>query len=85
MTLLHPKNRELGPLCGKTPDLASLRGSPVLIDLWATWCGPCLMEMPTIDRIFRYARPAVLYVLGIDQDKNPADALACLKMKLKSK
>lgn len=64
---------------GKTLDLASLRGNPVLIDLWATWCGPCLMEMPTIDRIFRYARPAGLYVLGIDQDRNPADAPAYLK------
>jgi len=66
---------------GKTLDLASLRGNPVLIDLWATWCGPCLMEMPMIDRIFRYARSAGLYVLGIDQDKNPADALAYLKNK----
>jgi hypothetical protein len=37
------------------------------------------MEMPTIDRIFRYARPAGLYVLGIDQDRNPADAPAYLK------
>ena len=37
------------------------------------------MEMPTIDRIFRYAGRAGLLVLGIDQDKNPEDALAYLK------
>lgn len=64
---------------GSTLDMASMRGHPVLIDLWATWCGPCLMEMPTIDRIFRYGRSAGLSVLGIDQDKNPDDALAYLK------
>jgi thiol-disulfide isomerase/thioredoxin len=64
---------------GTTLDLATLRGRPVLLDLWATWCGPCLLEMPTIDRIHRYGKQAGLVVLGIDQDKNPADALAYLK------
>lgn len=66
---------------GKTLDVASLRGHPVLIDLWATWCGPCLMEMPTIDRIFRSAGPAGLSVVGIDEDKNPQDALAYMRKK----
>ena len=60
-------------------DLRTLRGRPVLIDLWATWCGPCLLEMPVIDRIYRFGKPAGLVVVGLDQDKNPADALNYLK------
>jgi cytochrome c biogenesis protein CcmG/thiol:disulfide interchange protein DsbE len=64
---------------GATLDLATLRGRPVLIDYWATWCGPCLLEMPAIDRIYRYTKPAGLMVLGLDQDKNAADAVAYLK------
>ena len=31
--------------------LADFRGSPVLLNLWATWCGPCVREMPSLDRL----------------------------------
>jgi len=64
---------------GRSLDLRTLRGRPVLLDLWATWCGPCLLEMPLIDRIYRFGKPAGLAVVGLDQDKNPADALSYLK------
>jgi thiol-disulfide isomerase/thioredoxin/outer membrane lipoprotein-sorting protein len=64
---------------GRSLDLRTLRGKPVLIDLWATWCGPCLLEMPVIDRIYRFGKPAGLVVVGLDQDKNPADALNYLQ------
>lgn len=37
----------------KPAGLALLRGRPVLVNLWASWCGPCVAELPTIDR----ARP----------------------------
>lgn len=33
---------------GTPVDLASYRGRPVLLNVWATWCGPCLMEMPSL-------------------------------------
>ena len=61
--------------------LASLRGHPVLIDLWATWCAPCLDELPLIDHIFQKTRGMGLVVLGLDYDKDPKTAVDFLKRK----
>ena len=37
-------------LSGETQDIASLRGRPVLLNVWATWCGPCKLEVPALAR-----------------------------------
>ena len=66
---------------GGSLQLASLRGHPVLIDLWATWCGPCLEEMPLIDHIFQKTRGTGLVVLGLDYDQDPKTAVDYLKRK----
>ena len=36
---------------GRTLDTAALRGRPVLVNLWATWCAPCVKEMPLLDAL----------------------------------
>ena len=51
-----PKGRALPPLNGldlkgQTWNLAALRGRPVLINFWATWCAPCKEEMPTLQTL----------------------------------
>ena len=46
--------------------LADFRGRPVLLNLWATWCGPCVAEMPTLDALAA-GRPD-LQVLAVSQD-----------------
>src|SRR5436309_14795117 len=38
-------------LDGKTVTLADLAGKPIVVNLWATWCQPCLKEMPSLDRL----------------------------------
>jgi thiol-disulfide isomerase/thioredoxin len=64
-----------------TLQLDSLRGHPLLIDLWATWCAPCLEEMPLIDHIFRKTRDTGLVVLGLDYDQDSNAAVDFLKRK----
>lgn len=47
--------------------LASFAGKPVLLNLWATWCAPCLKEMPALDRLAAM-RGGALTVLAVAQD-----------------
>ncbi len=55
---------------GRTLTLAEFRGKVVLLNIWATWCGPCRREMPTLDRLqAKLGGPDVEVVaLSIDRD-----------------
>lgn len=60
---------------GGSLDLGALRGHDVLLNLWATWCGPCRREMPALERLAR-AQAGRLVVVAIDQGEDPATARA---------
>ena len=52
---------------GASASLAAFAGKPVLVNLWATWCVPCLAEMPDLDALAR-AQAGRLVVLPVSQD-----------------
>lgn len=58
---------------GESLDLASLKGKPLLINLWATWCAPCIAEMPTLDALIAREQDTGVTVLPISQDMGQAD------------
>ena len=58
--------------------LDAFRGRYVLLNLWATWCGPCVNELPSLARLSRFA-PGVRVVAVDTGDKDDVDAAAFLK------
>jgi len=52
---------------GRPTSMAAFQGKPVLVNLWATWCAPCIIEMPSLDALAARERDA-LHVLALSQD-----------------
>jgi thiol-disulfide isomerase/thioredoxin len=60
---------------GNALDLQSLRGKPLLLNLWATWCAPCIAELPTLNELARM-REGQLRVVTVSQDMANTDKVA---------
>ena len=70
---------ELRDTTGKTVHLSQFRGHPVLLDFWATWCGPCLMSIPSTEKFYEANKGKGLVVLGLNMDDDPSDITAFVK------
>jgi peroxiredoxin len=64
----------LRDLNGQTLRLASFRGKVVLLNFWATWCAPCLVEMPVFAAWQQQYGPQGFEVIGISMDDSAAPA-----------
>jgi len=68
----------LTDLDGRTVNLRDLRGHVVLLNFWATWCGPCVRELPSIERLSREFKGRGLVALGLNAEE-PAVAREFIK------
>ncbi len=64
---------ELPDIAGRHVALSELRGRPVIVNFWATWCQPCRRELPSLEELHRRFEPAGLRVLAVSIDADPQE------------
>lgn len=62
-------------LAGKRDSLLNYKGQVVILNVWATWCGPCRIEMPSLETLYRRYRSEGVAVLAISIDKGADTAV----------
>ncbi|MCB2406995.1 TlpA family protein disulfide reductase [Hymenobacter lucidus] len=75
----YPHSLPLLTLEGKSVNLSALKGKVVFVNLWASWCPPCVAEMPGIHALYKKLDPAKVAFVMISLDENPAKARTLLK------
>ena len=70
--LLHGLN-------GPPRSLDAYRGRPLMINVWASWCGPCRQEMASLERLAWRETDPHLAIIGISTDDDPQQALVLLR------
>ena len=72
-------NFTLKSLAGKNLKLSEMTGNVVLINFWASWCGPCREEMPLLNDLHKKYEPLGFTVLGVNVEEDAKNARGFLK------
>jgi len=64
---------------GSAVSLDDFRGQVVMINFWASWCGPCRQEMPLLEDLYAKYEPLGFTLLGVNVDEDPSAAVEYLK------
>lgn len=64
---------------GANLKLSELRGEVVMINFWASWCGPCRQEMPKLEELYARYKPLGFTILGVNIEEDSSKAKALLK------
>ena len=65
---------ELSGIDSKLYHLSDFKGQVVVLNFWATWCAPCVLEMPSLERLHQSLKDKGLRVIAINMDAPGADA-----------
>jgi thiol-disulfide isomerase/thioredoxin len=78
-TMIRPQRElpsiRLFRLEGGAIDLSSLRGKPILLNFWASWCAACRTELPILERQYRSAWQNNLHVVAVSEDRSSRQAV----------
>src|SRR3990170_8601793 len=58
----------LNDICGKKVTLSQFRGKVVILNFWSIWCGPCLAEMPSLNKLYLEFKDRGLIVIAVAED-----------------
>ena len=64
---------------GETQRLSDLKGKVVFLNFWATWCGPCRNEMPSMESLYNRYRDRGLEILAVNCQENESDVTAFMR------
>lgn len=73
------KEATLNGFSGKPKKFSAFRGKPLIINVWASWCGPCREEMGSLERLARRFNGKQLNIIGISTDDDASAALGFIK------